>query len=89
LKPDYLAPHFNLGNLFFKKNLLSDSAFHYKKAVEINPGFSQAYNNLAVIFFYQKDFELAWEYLKKAEDLGLSVQPEFKKELLQKLKRKE
>ncbi len=88
LKPDYHEAHLNLANVYFKRNLLPESAFHYKKVIEINPDFARAYNNLAVIFFYQKKYTLAWEYLKKAEDLGIKVHPEFKKELYKKLEKR-
>jgi tetratricopeptide (TPR) repeat protein len=86
LKSDYFEAHFNLGNLYFKKNLLNKSIIHYKKTIEINPNFAQAYNNVAVVYFYQEKYDLAWEYIKKAENLGLKVHPEFKKEVLKRLK---
>jgi len=87
LKPEYPEAHFNLANLYFKKNLLSESELHYKKVIEIKPEFAQAYNNLAVVYYYQKDYDLAFENMKKAEELGATVHPDFKKELLKKIKR--
>jgi tetratricopeptide (TPR) repeat protein len=84
LKPDYLGAHLNLGNMYFKKDLFPESAIHYKRVVEIDPRFAPAYNNLAVVSFYQKNYELARKYLKKAEDLGFKVHAKFKKELLKK-----
>jgi len=88
LNPELLEAHMNLGNFYFKINLLSDSALHYKRVIEINSGYAQAYNNLAVISFYQKKYSQAYEYLKKAEALGFKVHPDFKKEVLRMLKEK-
>ncbi|MQY57733.1 tetratricopeptide repeat protein [bacterium] len=88
MNPDYFEAHLNLANLYFKRNLLSESASHYRKVIEISPGVAQAYNNLAVISFYQKKYDLAFEYLKKAEDLGMNVHPDFKKEVLRRKKEK-
>jgi tetratricopeptide (TPR) repeat protein len=88
LNPELLEAHLNLGNFYFKINLLADSASHYKKVIEINPDYGQVYNNLAVVSFYQEKYSKAYEYLKKAEELGVKVHPDFKKEVLRKLKEK-
>jgi tetratricopeptide (TPR) repeat protein len=87
LKPNYLEAHLNLGNLYLTKNLLSDSAFHYNKVIEINPHFGQAYNNLALIFFYQEKYTLALEYTKMAEQRGFKVPQEFKRKILDLVKK--
>lgn len=87
LKPDYLEAHLNLANVLFKRNILAESALHYKKVIEIDSTHAQAHNNLAVIFYHQKNYEKSWEHLKKAENLGLKAHPDFKKELLKKLKK--
>ena len=88
LKPDSLEAHLNLGNLYFKMKFFTQSVLHYKKVIEIKPGYAQVLNNLAVVFFYEKEYTLAWEYLKKAEDLGYKVHPEFKKAVLRKHRKK-
>jgi len=83
LKPDYFEPHFNLGNYYFKRNLLPESEKYYKKAIEFNPKFAKAFNNLAVVYFYLKKYDLALKYLRKAENLGMKVSQEFKKEVVE------
>jgi hypothetical protein len=55
--------------------------------VEIDPGYSQAHNNLAVIYYRQENYQKAWDHVQKAEAGGLQVHPDFKKELLKKIKR--
>ena len=87
MKHDYLEAHLNLANVLFKRDLLAESAFHYKKVIEIDSTHAQAHNNLAVIFYHQKNYEKSWEHLKKTENLGLEVHPDFKKELRKKLRK--
>jgi tetratricopeptide (TPR) repeat protein len=64
---------------------LEKSAYHYKKVLDQNPLFARAHNNLALIFFYQKDYPQAWAHLKTAEKLGAQVHTGFKEELKKKL----
>jgi hypothetical protein len=45
------------------------------------------HNNLAVIFFYREEYQKAWDFLIKAEELGLTVHPDFKKSLQEKMKK--
>ena len=52
-----------------------DSAIKlYKKTIFINPAFPHSYKNLGIIYLDMKEYELAGEYLKRAEKLGLPVQ---------------
>jgi tetratricopeptide (TPR) repeat protein len=88
LKPDYPVAYFNLGNFYFKRNLFSESEAHYEKAIEFNPKFANALNNLAVVCFNLKKYDSALKYLKEAESLGLKVNPDFKRELTEKIRKK-
>ena len=45
---------------------------HFKKAIEVDPAYALAYNNLAVIYYYNKQYRLAIEYCDKAKALGFS-----------------
>jgi tetratricopeptide (TPR) repeat protein len=86
LKPRYLQAHLNMGNLFYKKNEFPAALAHYVEVIEIDPQHAQAHNNLAVIYYYQEEFEKAWEHLIKAEESGIQIHPDFKNELLKKIK---
>jgi len=87
LNPDYLEAHLNLGHYYFSLSLLAEAAVHYENVIRIDPQYSLAYNNLAVIFYFNENFMRSSQYMRKAEDLGLSVHPDFKKLLSSKLKR--
>lgn len=87
LNPDYLEANINLGIMYFKRSMLMESARHYKRAIEIDPDYGDAYYTLAVISFFQKQYSVAREYLKKSEDLGVEISPNFKRDLLRKSKK--
>ncbi|MFC2161954.1 tetratricopeptide repeat protein [Acidobacteriota bacterium] len=86
IEPDHLDAHLNLGNLYFAAKRLIDSEKHYKKVIQIKPDYALVHNNLSVIYFHQSKYSLAWDYLKRAESLGFKIHPDFKKELIEKLR---
>ena len=53
----------------------------YREALALRPGYGEAHNNLAVIYFYRKDYPLAWEHLRAAEKAGIRINPQFREEL--------
>ena len=85
LNPKSFRAHLNLANLYLKEMSLYKSEFHYKNVLELNPYCALAYNNLAVISFYQKKYPAALTYLKNAEKLGIKVHSGFKEQLQKKL----
>ncbi len=42
----------------------------YKKTIEMDPDYAKAYNNLAIIYFHKRQYELAVEYCLKSRELG-------------------
>jgi len=53
----------------------------YREALALRSGYGEAHNNLAVIYFYRKDYPLAWEHLRAAEKAGIRINPQFREEL--------
>ena len=51
------------------------------KAIELEPSFPVAYNNLAIAYMEKGEFALAIENADKAVELGYAVAPEILKEL--------
>jgi len=47
----------------------------YDEVIVLHPTDGRAYNNLAVVYYYLKDFDKAWEDVHKAQDLGYVVSP--------------
>ncbi len=86
IEADHLDAHLNLGNLYFAAERLIDSERHYKKVIQIKSDYALVHNNLSVIYYRQSKYSLAWDHLKQAEALGFNVHPDFKKELIKKLR---
>jgi tetratricopeptide (TPR) repeat protein len=84
---DHVESLINLGNLYFKLRQYPESCRSYLAAVKLEPHHPQVHNNLAVIFFYREEYQKAWDYLIKAEELGLTVHADFKKNLQVKMKK--
>ena len=53
----------------------------YKKAIELDPDYADAYNNRAVAYYYMKEYDKAWDDVYKTQSLGNQVHPGFLKAL--------
>jgi tetratricopeptide (TPR) repeat protein len=73
------AAYYNLGNLYLSIGKDSQAVELYRKAVEIIPAMAAAHNNLAVLYYYNKDYGLAVKHYNQARKLGYNVHPDFKK----------
>ena len=49
----------------------------FNKAIEIDPKYAMAYNNRGAAYFYIKEYENAWNDVKKAQALGYKIDPKF------------
>ena len=58
--------HYNLGLAYSTLNKGEEAIGHFKKAIEMYPGFSDAYNNLAAILIKNRKYDEAFDYLIKA-----------------------
>lgn len=87
IDPNYSEGHVLLGNYYFKKDDPEKALDHYKQAINNHTPLPLPYNNAAVILFYQKKYKEAWKLVETAEKLGMQIHPDFKKSLLEKLKK--
>lgn len=70
-----------LGSAYFRLDRLSDAEREYKAAIEVNPKFGEAHNNLAVVYMMTDRLDQAEEEVKAAEKNGFTVNPRFKEDL--------
>jgi len=70
-----------LGGALILKEEFAEAETVSRMALEINPRLSDGHNNLRVVYFYLEKYALAWKHMKKAEELGMNVHPDFRKEL--------
>lgn len=88
LDPQFLEAHLNLANVYFKSKDFTKSEQHYQKVLELYPKNGSVCHYLALVYFYLEDYERSLTYVKKAEHLGVDVNPDFKKDLQKKIEEK-
>ena len=64
----------NIGTLYLLKGDTQKAKDYFLKAIEINPSFIPAYEQIVAILQYEKDYQKADEYLKKAQMLGANLE---------------
>ena len=70
-----------LGSAYFRLNQLTDAEREYKAAVEVDPAFGEAHNNLAVVYLVTGRSAEADAELKAAEKAGFRVNPRLKDDI--------
>ncbi|MFO8034759.1 MAG: tetratricopeptide repeat protein [Candidatus Bipolaricaulota bacterium] len=63
--------YFRLGNIYFDSGDLSRAEYTYKRAIDEDPQYASAYNNLGVVYRKQGRVSESVRYLKKARRLEL------------------
>jgi tetratricopeptide (TPR) repeat protein len=87
--PDEAAAHkpppefyFHRGNALFRLGRAEEALASWERCVAEKPQFPLVYNNLAIIFMQQGRIDEALRSLSKAEELGVTVNPKLKADLL-------
>lgn len=73
--------HYIHGNIHFISGRYDPALNEYQRALEKNPEHGYACNNLANLYFLRKQYDLAREYLDRAEKCGAGINPGFRKAL--------
>ncbi len=73
LEPNEPMVYYNLGAAYSNNENYEQAVAAYLKAVEIDPGIGDAHYGLAFGFYQLKKYDLAWEHIKIARDLGVKV----------------
>ncbi|KAL1490159.1 hypothetical protein ABEB36_012898 [Hypothenemus hampei] len=67
-----------LGNACYKKKDFAGAIEHYDKAIEQDPTDITFYNNLAAVYFEQKDYDKCIEKCEKGIEIGRENRADFK-----------
>ncbi len=78
---NFVQAYTTLGTAYFMKGLIPEGIKANLEAIQIQPEFPVAHNNLAVAYLENKEFEKAVEHCDKAEKFGFEVAQELKDEL--------
>lgn len=83
--PGYFYIH---GNILFKLKDYQGAVNQYVETIKREPRHEFAYNNAASIYFMSKLYETALRFLEQAEANGVKINPQFKKDLEDRLAKK-
>lgn len=69
----------NLGNAYADINKKEETIAGYKKAIELDPDYAAAHNNLAVLYYEKKQYDLAIHHFNRVIELGFGhrIDPGF------------
>ncbi|XP_060529156.1 stress-induced-phosphoprotein 1 [Cylas formicarius] len=67
-----------LGNESYKKKDFGSAIVHYNKAIEYDPNDITFYNNLAAVYFEQKEYEKCIKECEKGIEIGRQNRADFK-----------
>mgnify|MGYP001610137456 CR=1 FL=1 len=77
IDPEYINAYYNLGRVYMGINKDKEAEGAFKKALKINPYFSSAHFYLCVVYFNQKEYNLAADQCYEATGLGYKVPAEL------------
>ena len=83
-EPKFSIPpklYFFKGGAYFRKGMLKEASEQFHRAIALDPNHGDAHNNLAVIYYLTKQYDLAWKHLRLAQKLGAKVNPKFVEDL--------
>ena len=75
--PYLVKPRFNRGLAFQNKGSLGLALIDYSKAIQLDPGYTDAYINRAWVNFVSRQYDKAWDDVRKAQGLGSKIEPAF------------
>lgn len=71
-----------MGVAYREKGMTDAAITEYERAVAIDPDVSgKVYNNLAVLYYFEKEYDLAIQYCERADELGYKVHPKVLEDL--------
>jgi tetratricopeptide (TPR) repeat protein len=73
LKGDDAWIYYNLGSAYSNKSDYAQAVQTYQQALEIDPDIADAHHGLAYGLYMLDQFDLAWEHIKRAKELGAKV----------------
>ena len=77
LNPDDFLIYHNLGIVYKEKKMLEQSILNFKKALELNPRYSQSMNNLGAAYLDAKQWDKAIDCFRNVLDDILYATPQY------------
>ena len=70
LDPQLVAPHYNLGNVYFDRGKLEEAIASYQRAIRLDPQFALAIANRGEIYLIQKRYQEALAEFNRAIEIN-------------------
>jgi len=70
-----------VGLAYLQRRQFGQAISDFNRALEIDPGFAEAYFSRGRAYCTEKEYNESWEDIKKAQDLGYKIPPEFFEDL--------
>jgi tetratricopeptide (TPR) repeat protein len=86
IMPEDSAIHYNLGAAYSNGGQYKQATVEYEKAIAIEPKMGDAHNGLAFALYRLEKYDLAWQHLKTAEELGVEVPKDLRAAIEHELK---
>jgi len=77
IKPDNSSVHYNLGAAYSNGGFYEKAEMAYQQAIRTDPELVETYGGLAFVYYKLKNYELAAENMKKAQQAGVEVSQEL------------
>jgi tetratricopeptide (TPR) repeat protein len=75
--PYFVVAYNRLGSVYMAAGNCRKAIENYRRAIELNPDDAAAHNNLAVAYYYRREYNLAIRHCDRAMELGAKVDPAF------------
>jgi tetratricopeptide (TPR) repeat protein len=75
------------GNCLLRLRQNAASREQYEKALQADPKYAEAWNNLAYLWFIDRDLNNALATIQQADAVGISIKPDLKEAVLQAAKK--
>ena len=77
MNPGYADIYYNRGIVYDKQGNFTMALSDYNKAIEINPADADIYNNRAATYYQLKEYDKAWDDVRKIKGLGHAASPKL------------
>lgn len=77
ISPHYSIAYNNRGLTYGRIGNHNRALADFTQAIKIDPKYVKAYYNRAIAYFMKKEYYKAWEDVRKMQDLGYQVNPDF------------
>jgi len=84
LKTDDSKLYYNLGAAYSNKGSYEQAYAYYSKAIELEPKMADAHYGMAFVQYKLKNYDQALKHIQTAEQLGVKINPDLLKAILQK-----